>query len=315
MVVAWCRPGEPIADLVFVFMFGKVLKEARSVVIETEYGWTMVYDENQFVEARARRHTAQETEEAHADDCVCFLRHEDPEKLLAAVRFTTEEFCKAAERHGLSVNFGVPKTEALVILRGTGRNKVKNELKGQNPTIQVAGQEHRIVKQYKHMGSFNVHAKWRNGPEVSWRVGSHAGSVPCGCGALLRRGDFQHEVCGCYALLETRLLHSSETWPPLPVGHAKRLEGVQMSWTRKAVKRHRGEGCRGTDAQNSCRVLGSHSGKQGKARQTEVFVAAAHGLSLASRTAAGSGHATALDQGDCWRPGSAAEGISAMPHP
>ena len=58
--VGGCRPGEPIADLFFVFMFGKVLKEARSVLIETEYGWTVGYDENQFVEARARRHTAQE---------------------------------------------------------------------------------------------------------------------------------------------------------------------------------------------------------------------------------------------------------------
>ena len=65
-----CRPGEPIADLVFVFMFGKVLKEVRSVLMETEYGWTVDYDENQFVEARARRHTTQETEEADADDCV-----------------------------------------------------------------------------------------------------------------------------------------------------------------------------------------------------------------------------------------------------
>ena len=81
-----CRPGEPIADLVFVFMFGKVLKEVRSVLMETEYGWTLSYDEHQFVEARARRHTAQETEEAHADDCVCLLRHEDPQKLLARLR-------------------------------------------------------------------------------------------------------------------------------------------------------------------------------------------------------------------------------------
>ena len=28
-----CRPGEPIADLVFVFMFGKVLKEVRDAGI------------------------------------------------------------------------------------------------------------------------------------------------------------------------------------------------------------------------------------------------------------------------------------------
>ena len=34
-----CRPGEPIADLVFVFMFGKVLKEVRNVLMNTENGW------------------------------------------------------------------------------------------------------------------------------------------------------------------------------------------------------------------------------------------------------------------------------------
>ena len=50
-------------------------------------------------------------------------------------------------------------------------------------------------------------------------------------------------------LLETRLLYSSETWPPLPMGHARRHERVQMRWIRKAVKRHCGEGCNETDAQ------------------------------------------------------------------
>ena len=77
-------------------MFGKVLKEVRNVLMNTENGWMLAYDESHFVEARAREHTAQENEEAYADDCVYFL----PEKLRAAVRFTTEEFCKAAGRHG-----------------------------------------------------------------------------------------------------------------------------------------------------------------------------------------------------------------------
>ena len=95
-----CRLGEPIADLVFVFMFGKVLREVRNVVMETEFGWTLRCDENQYVEARTPGHTAQETEEAYAEDCVYVIRHEDPEKLLAAVRFATEGFCKAAEKQG-----------------------------------------------------------------------------------------------------------------------------------------------------------------------------------------------------------------------
>ena len=100
------------------------------MLMATGFGWTLRYDENQYL-----------------------LRHEDPEKLLAAVRFTTEEFCKAAEKHGLTVNFGVAKTEALLVLGGAGENKVKGEIKVKNPTISVAGQELRIVEQYKHTGS------------------------------------------------------------------------------------------------------------------------------------------------------------------
>ena len=57
-----CRPGEPNADVVFVFMFGKVLKEVRKVLMNTENGWMLAYDESHFVEARAREHTAQENE-------------------------------------------------------------------------------------------------------------------------------------------------------------------------------------------------------------------------------------------------------------
>ena len=78
--------------------------------------------ESHFVEAHAREHTAQENEEAYADGCVNFLRNQDPENLLAAVRFTTQEFCKAAERHGLKVNFGVANTEALVGAQGQELN-------------------------------------------------------------------------------------------------------------------------------------------------------------------------------------------------
>ena len=63
-----CRPGEPIADLVFVFMFGKVLEEVRDVLMNTDNGRMLAYDESRFVEPRAREHTAQENEEAYADD-------------------------------------------------------------------------------------------------------------------------------------------------------------------------------------------------------------------------------------------------------
>ena len=167
--------------------------------------------------------------------------------MLAAARFTTEEFCKAAERHGLKVNFGVAKTEALVVLREVGRNKVKNEIKGKNPTLQVAGQELRIVEQYRHMGS-TCTPNGAMGPEVSWRVDRTRVAYLAVAGRFFAAANFSLK-CKKSVALETRLLYISETWPPLPMGHAKRLESVQMRWMRKAVKRYRGEGCNEIDAQ------------------------------------------------------------------
>ena len=150
------------------------------------------------------------------------------------------------------------------------------------------------------------------GPEVSWRVDRTRVAYLLVAGHFFGAATFILRCKKSVAaeLLETRLLYSSETWPPLPVAHAKRLQGVQKSWIRKAVKKYRGEGCTSTDAQ--IRAEFSTATVESKVRPRRLSFLS-HGLSLASRTAAGSGHATALDQGDCWRPGgpagSTAEGI------
>ena len=191
-----------------------------------------------------------------------------------------------------------------MVLRGTGKNNVKMNSREKKTTIQVAGQEVRIVKQYKHLGSMCT-PSGAMGPEVSWRVYRTRVAYVAVAGHFFGAATFSLRCKKSVAatFLETRLLYSSETWPPSPVGHAKRLEGVQMSWTRKAVKRHRGEGCRGTDAQIRAEFSIATVESKVRLRRLSFFVAAAYGLSLASRTAAGSGHATALDQGDCWRLG------------
>ena len=236
------RPGEPIADFGLCFHVWQGAQGGCAVCCwkRSMAGlWCMM--KNQYVEGRARGHTAQETEEAYADDCVCFLGHEDPEKLLAGVRFTSEEVCKAAERHGLKDNFGVTKTEALLVLRGSGKNKVKHGTQRNNPTIQVACQELRIVEQCKHMGSM-CKPSGAMGPEVSWRVDR----TWVAYFAIARHFFGAATISLKCKKSATRLLYSSETWPRLSMG---RLEGVQMRWIRKAVRKHRGEGCRETDAQ------------------------------------------------------------------
>ena len=110
------------------------------------------------------------------------------------------------------------KTEALVVLRGVGRNKVKNEIKGKNPTLQVADQELRIVEQYKHMGSMCT-PSGAMGPEVSWRVDRTRVAHLAVAGRFFAAANFSLKCKRSVAatLLETRLLYSSGTWPPLPM--------------------------------------------------------------------------------------------------
>ena len=153
-------------------------------------------------------------------------------------------------KNSRSTLFGVAKTEALLVLRRTGKNKVKHEIKGKTHTIQVAGQELRIVEQYKHMGSMCT-PSGAIGPEVSWRVDRSRVAYFANAEHFFGAATFslKYKKSATATLLETRLSYSSETWPPLPMWHGKRLEGGQMRWIRKSVRKHGGEGCRETDAQ------------------------------------------------------------------
>ena len=139
------------------------------------------------------------------------------------------------------------------------------------------------------------------GPEVSWRVDRTRVAFLAVAGRFFAAVNFSLKCKKSVAatLLETRLLYSSETWPPLSMGHARRHERVQMRWIRKAVKRHCGEGCNETDAQIRAEFSIATA-------QVELPGAASHGLSNASCTHAGRGHATPMDQGSCWRFGGSA---------
>ena len=90
----------------------------------------------------------------------------------------------------------------------------------------VAGQELRIVKQYKHRGSMRTPGG-AMGLEVSWSVARTRVAYLAVAGRFFAAANFSLKCKKSVAatLVETRLLYSSETWPPLPMGHAKRLEG------------------------------------------------------------------------------------------
>ena len=104
-------------------------------------------------------------------------------------------------KNSRSTLFGVAKTEALLVLRGTGKNKVKHEIKGKtphNPSCWSRTQNCGTVQAH----GLDVHAKWCNRSRGVVESGSQPGSVLCECGAFFWCSDVQPEVQeerDCYA--------------------------------------------------------------------------------------------------------------------
>ena len=122
------------------------------------------------------------------------------------------------------------KTEALLVLRGAGKKKrkVRSREKTQQLELLVRSSElssstsiwvqcARLVVQW---------ARWCRG---EWTARGSRTFAASNFSAKCKKSV-------ATTLLEARLLHSSETWSPLPMGHAKRHEEVQMRWALKAVK-------------------------------------------------------------------------------
>ncbi len=63
----------------------------------------------------------------YADDAMHGVVHESACFVVKAIAFTDEDFNVAAERHGLLLNFGTGKTEAILALRATGSKMLKKK--------------------------------------------------------------------------------------------------------------------------------------------------------------------------------------------
>ena len=146
------------------------------------------------------------------------------------------------------------------------------------------------------------------GPEVSWRVDRTRVAFLAVAGRFFAAANFSLKCKKSVAatLLETRLLYSSETWPPLPMGHARRHERVQMRWIRKAVQRHCGEGCNETDAQIRAELPIATVESKIRHRRLSFLAQLRTASPMLRATHAGRVHATPIDQGSCWRFGGSA---------
>ena len=127
--LAGSRPGDTFADLIFSFVFSKLLDRITSAF--EKYGWKT---ETSIAVGPSLTRThcdvAKLPSYAHltwADDLVILQKDANAEQLVDKTRLATGLLCDICWRHGLEPNFSKGKTECMVHLKRQRQCRAKEE--------------------------------------------------------------------------------------------------------------------------------------------------------------------------------------------
>ena len=120
------RVGEATADVIFMFLFGRVTKEVRSVINASRFWTELPLSSTGFLASLdGFDSTTDDAEVVYADDVMHAFTHKDAGFVAESVRCTASALVQVAGRHGLALNFGPGRTEAVLSLRGTSAKAIR----------------------------------------------------------------------------------------------------------------------------------------------------------------------------------------------
>ena len=161
------RPGDSLSDLVFSFLFSRVLKQVRTslnelgILAEVPYAPAM---EGNIHPLPCRPHSTLPLSDATwMDDLSMFIVSDNAENLVGYLTKGTSTLLDACLQRALLPNLSRGKTEAMVQLHGKGTRRVRQTIFGDNngaiplecrlwPDARL-----RIVPAYKHLGGYLQH--------------------------------------------------------------------------------------------------------------------------------------------------------------
>ena len=162
---AGTRPGDPLADICFNFVFTAVIRKLHTQLAEIgvllDLQWagtpTIHFDQEEGIS------TETVMEAIWADDLALLLRSDDAEDLIPRVQRTASLLFDECLSHGLEPNLTKGKSEVVMSIRGRNsvktRKKVYVELESKLPvqTKHWGEVELRVVPTYLHLGGRIVH--------------------------------------------------------------------------------------------------------------------------------------------------------------
>ena len=245
---AGSRPGDNLADVVFAFVYSRILEHMRFALEEEgfqTFRHTTLDDGLRSLEPCE----VQVNEAPHlcditwADDLAVILQHGDPQELLRRTKLTAGVLLDLCWRRGLLPNLKKGKTEAIVKLKGPNSKKLRLQIFGDpEPSLDVpstikTGVTLRLVHQYRHLGH-QVPFSYKQDVEVSSRVAQARAAF-----ALHRRSVFQNMDLSLE--LRAKLLNSlvmsilsfnQGTWTPLNTKSWQHYSGAVMGFYRSLLR-------------------------------------------------------------------------------
>ncbi|CAE7209907.1 unnamed protein product [Symbiodinium microadriaticum] len=158
---AGSRPGESFADVIFAFIYSKILYRIHEHLEAEELNISLDWEEEAGAFPSGDGGTPQQGWEATwADDSAYVVEDESPRRLLQKAQRVGDLVLENLEAHGMQPNVKAGKTSIMIQLRGPGSNKARKMYfqKGCKALkLPSTGVDLPVVNQYRHLGSILDH--------------------------------------------------------------------------------------------------------------------------------------------------------------
>ena len=170
---AGSRPGESFADVIFAFIYSKILFQIHEHLEAEGLNISLDWDEAAGIFPPGDGGSPQQGWEATwADDSAYVVEDECPAQLLSKAQRVSELVLDTLMAHGMQPNVKAGKTSIMLQLRGPGTQRARKQYfpRG-SKTLRIPslGLDLPVVNQYKHLGGILDHQQTFK-PEVRHRL-------------------------------------------------------------------------------------------------------------------------------------------------
>ncbi|CAE7835757.1 unnamed protein product, partial [Symbiodinium necroappetens] len=229
---AGSRPGESFADVIYAFIYSRVLYRVHEHLVAEELNFTVEWEADAGVFPTGQGGTTEQAWEATwADDSAYVVEDECPNRLVAKARRVGALVLSVLTSHGMQPNLRPGKTSFMVQLRGPGSTTTRRKYFNRGKaalTIPDLALEIPTVCQYRHLGGV-IDLKMTFKPEVRHRLAVASQAYESAKKLLLHNKDL--ELPTRVALFEITVATSyfnlalwkpsGPAWTSLCAGHAR----------------------------------------------------------------------------------------------